>query len=330
MCGVICIASAFCPPFPGVRFPLLHYSPQHYLHTGHHACWSPFLSPFAQVTTHGGLLIPPPCSRTFLSSTLPPLLLPFTQAITGGDPLIPANSLSRPHPTILLPKYPPPFFMAQPFVEVDPVLALPPRSAAEAAGAAWATTALEGLVGPLTLAEGEAAGVRWAGGRRWVEVNIGLLGSVGDMKALGPSLVARLQPEEDVPGGEGSTPGSTPGGTCDVELEEGVLPSSAVVHLSPVPPSVAPEAALEAARQRAVAVADRLGLAGLVRISAFMHVDSGELVVMNVKTLPDLAADSPLYLQVGGGERRGLGMRWPSRCLVQRKDRASALGSKLL
>ena len=187
--------------------------------------------------------------------------------------------------------------MAQPFVEVDPVLALPPRSAAEAAGAAWATTALEGLVGPLTV---EEAGVRWAGGRRWVEVNIGLLGSVGDMKALGPSLVARLQPEEDVPGGEGSASGSTSGGTGGVELEEGILPSSAVVHLSPVPPSVAPEAALEAARQRAVAVADRLGLAGLVRISAFMHVDSGELVVMNVKTLPDLAADSPLYLQVRG------------------------------
>ena len=68
-----------------------------------------------------------------------------------------------------------------------------------------------------------------------------------------------------------------------------------------MPPSVAPEAALEAARQRAVAVADRLGLAGLVRISTFMHVDSGELVVMNVKTLSDLAADSPLYLQARGG-----------------------------
>lgn len=208
--------------------------------------------------------------------------------------------------------------MAQPFIESEPVYVVASEmgtrasSSAEAVSegsafpggsAAW-TTALESLVlSPEIEVEWAAAGVTGddeddeAQRRRWVEVSIGLLGGLGDMTPLGPSIPARLK---------------AAAATAEDEEEEGegagILRASEVVHLVPVPAAVATAAALEAARARAVVVADHLGLTGLVRIDAFMNVDSGELAVLGVETLPDLSAGSPLYAQVrrGGGMPRSI------------------------
>lgn len=48
-------------------------------------------------------------------------------------------------------------------------------------------------------------------------------------------------------------------------------------------------------------VADHLGLSGLVRLDAFMNVDSGELAVLAVEPTPDLSDGSPLYAQARRG-----------------------------
>ncbi|KXZ44478.1 hypothetical protein GPECTOR_67g318 [Gonium pectorale] len=71
-------------------------------------------------------------------------------------------------------------------------------------------------------------------------------------------------------------------------------PRSLVV---PPPPDVIPAAALQAACKRCEAVADRLGLRGLVQVEAFVAVDSGDLVVYDINAAPDLGPDSPIYRQ---------------------------------
>lgn len=206
------------------------------------------------------------------------------------DPLIPEGSLSWPQPAVPLPKYTPLFFMVQPYIESDPVYTSPASSSSSSmqqeqhdegsVGACW--TALESLVAPPEVV------VDWAGETRWVEVSIGLLGSLGNMQALGPSIAARLPPSVKAAGVGDNGPSLSP-----------PIPSaSEVVHLSPIPPAVASASALDAARERAVAIADHLGLSGLARVDAFMHADTGELVVLEVDVLPDLSAGSPLYVQV--------------------------------
>jgi hypothetical protein len=48
----------------------------------------------------------------------------------------------------------------------------------------------------------------------------------------------------------------------------------------------------------AVALADGLGLRSLAAVDGFVNVDSGELVVLDVQQLPDLADGSPILQQV--------------------------------
>jgi hypothetical protein len=250
--------------------------------------------------------------------------LSSSQAIASGSPLIPADSLSLPHPVIHLPKHIPTIVMAQPFIEAHPVFVVAPvdpssvKAEAEAeAGegpsfpggpAAW-TTALESLVVPSEIeVEWASAGITEddddgdAQRRRWVEVSIGLLGSLGDMTPLGPSVSARLKAEGPSTGQAGEAEADEDGGGV------GTLHPSEVVHLVPVPRAVASAAALDAARARAVIVADHLGLSGLVRLDAFMNVDSGELAVLAVEPVPDLSDRSPLYAQARRGWGWGEGM----------------------
>ena len=72
-----------------------------------------------------------------------------------------------------------------------------------------------------------------------------------------------------------------------------------VVHLASIPESIAKPEALNKARERAVDVADWLGVSGLAQLDGYMHVDSGELIVSGLDLAPDLSAASPLYAQVG-------------------------------
>eukprot|EP00951_Prasinocladus_malaysianus_P017710 scaffold140037_cov32-Prasinocladus_malaysianus.AAC.1 len=55
--------------------------------------------------------------------------------------------------------------------------------------------------------------------------------------------------------------------------------------------------ALSAARQRCELIADVLGLSGVARVDAFMHADTGELVVIEVRSLAAVSALHPLPVQ---------------------------------
>ena len=88
--------------------------------------------------------------------------------------------------------------------------------------------------------------------------------------------------------------------------------------LTPPPPSLVSEEAVNSARVRLEMVADRLGLSGAAEVSAYMHCETGELAVSDVNTLPDLGPGALIFRQVrlvGGGLGEG-GERFRLRSLL--------------
>jgi D-alanine--D-alanine ligase len=123
--------------------------------------------------------------------------------------------------------------------------------------------------------------LRWAEKRDtgWVEVTVAVVGPKGAMRALNPSITVvrqgRLSLEEKFMGGTGINITPPPG------------PPLGRVRAG----------AIRAAKARIVRVADVLGLAGYGRIDAFMHRDTGEIIVIEANTLPGLTPSTVFFQQ---------------------------------
>jgi hypothetical protein len=121
----------------------------------------------------------------------------------------------------------------------------------------------------------------WGGERDtgWVEVTVGVLGREGEMRALNPSITVA---EHKV-----------------LSVQEKFM-SGTGINLTPPPgpPTgrVLPDA-VEQARSHVERVAAALGLAGYARIDAFMHRESGDIIVIEVNTLPALTPATVIYHQ---------------------------------
>jgi hypothetical protein len=74
---------------------------------------------------------------------------------------------------------------------------------------------------------------------------------------------------------------------------------------------VVPAEVLAGAAARAELVADRLGLAGLAAIDAFMNADTAELIVLEADPVPSLAPASDLLQQVLRASRCGAQLGGP-------------------
>ncbi|HEX4109989.1 MAG TPA: ATP-grasp domain-containing protein [Solirubrobacteraceae bacterium] len=130
-------------------------------------------------------------------------------------------------------------------------------------------------------ATGRPAWLEWARecDTGWVEVTVGVLGHADHMHALNPSItVARdgvLSVEEKFMGGTG-------------------------VNITPPPQApdgrIAP-GAIDAVKAHIERVANALGLEGYARVDAFMQRDSGEIIVIEVNTLPGLTPATVLFHQ---------------------------------
>ncbi|MGF7238768.1 MAG: hypothetical protein ACQSGP_27990 [Frankia sp.] len=128
---------------------------------------------------------------------------------------------------------------------------------------------------------GEPARLAWAVERDtgWVEITVGVLGRRGAMRALAPSVtIARkgvLSIEEKFMGGTGVN-----------------------ITPPPAPPlGRAQPTAVERARASVAQVANRIGMAGYGRIDAFMHRETGEIIVIEANALPGLTPATVLYHQ---------------------------------
>jgi D-alanine-D-alanine ligase-like ATP-grasp enzyme len=113
----------------------------------------------------------------------------------------------------------------------------------------------------------------------WVEVTVGVLGKKGSMTAMNPSITVAsrgiLSLEEKFMGGTGVN-----------------------ITPPPAPPlgKVRPEA-VRMAKERIARVANALGMAGYGRIDAFMHRETGEVIIIEANSLPGLTPATVFYHQ---------------------------------
>ena len=116
----------------------------------------------------------------------------------------------------------------------------------------------------------------WKGSSRWVEVTAGVLGPQGCMTSLTPSITVAastvLSLEEKFQGGTG-------------------------INLTPPPETIVSPAVLAQAQRRIRRVANHLGLHGFARLDLFLHVDTGEIIVIEANTVPGMTPSTVLYHQ---------------------------------
>jgi D-alanine-D-alanine ligase-like ATP-grasp enzyme len=119
--------------------------------------------------------------------------------------------------------------------------------------------------------------LRLNGDSRWIEVTVGLIGKQGQMKALQPSVTVReygsiLTLEEKFQGGTG-------------------------INLTPPPSEIVSGAAMKTAQMKLELTAASLGLSGFARIDAFLHVDTAEMIIIEVNAIPGLTPSTVLFQQ---------------------------------
>lgn len=128
--------------------------------------------------------------------------------------------------------------------------------------------------------------LKWKRKKGWIEVTVGVLEEKGKLHALSPSLTVAegevLSVEEKFQGGTG-------------------------VNMTPPPISLVKPEILKKVKQRIEKVAQRLGIQGYCRIDTFMHVDTGDIIVLEANTMPALTPSTVLFHQ-GLAEAKPL---WP-------------------
>lgn len=122
-----------------------------------------------------------------------------------------------------------------------------------------------------------ARGLMWEGRSRWVEITVGVIGKRGSMHSLSPSLTVKesgdiLSLEEKFQGGTG-------------------------INLTPPPVSIMSNEALTRCKQNIELIANTLQLEGFSRIDAFVNVDSGEVLIIEVNTVPGMTPSTVLIHQ---------------------------------
>ncbi|KAK3029514.1 hypothetical protein RJ639_037535 [Escallonia herrerae] len=117
----------------------------------------------------------------------------------------------------------------------------------------------------------------WEGRSRWVEITVGVIGTRGSMRSLTPSITVKesgdiLSLEEKFQGGTG-------------------------INLTPPPSPIISNEALLRCKQRIELIANTLQLEGFSRIDAFVNADSGEVLIIEVNTVPGMTPSTVLIHQ---------------------------------
>ncbi|KAK6118223.1 hypothetical protein DH2020_048009 [Rehmannia glutinosa] len=127
------------------------------------------------------------------------------------------------------------------------------------------------------LSSGNTHDLLWKGNSRWVEITVGVIGKRGSMRSLTPSITVKesgdiLSLEEKFQGGTG-------------------------INLTPPPLSIISNEALEKCKKHIELIANTLQLEGFSRIDAFVNVDSGEVLIIEVNTVPGMTPSTVLIHQ---------------------------------
>lgn len=110
----------------------------------------------------------------------------------------------------------------------------------------------------------------------WIEITVGVVEVSGALRALNPSITIAegevLTVEEKFQGGTG-------------------------VNITPPPTAIVKSETLQKIKNRIERVAERIGIRGYARIDAFTHVDTGDLFIIEINTLPGLTPSTVFYHQ---------------------------------
>jgi len=110
----------------------------------------------------------------------------------------------------------------------------------------------------------------------WIEITIGVLQEKEKIHALSPSITIAegevLSVEEKFQGGTG-------------------------VNLTPPPREIMRSSVVEKIRERIALLAEKMGIEGYARIDAFARIKTGELLIIEINTLPGLTPSTVLYHQ---------------------------------
>nr|CAB3455374.1 unnamed protein product [Digitaria exilis] len=127
------------------------------------------------------------------------------------------------------------------------------------------------------LENGSARHLVWKGENDWLEITVGVVGKRGEMHSLNPSITVKesgdiLSLEEKFQGGTG-------------------------INLTPPPVTIMSEDALQRCKKSIEIMANTLGLEGFSRIDAFVNVRSGEVLLIEVNTVPGMTPSTVLIHQ---------------------------------
>ena len=118
--------------------------------------------------------------------------------------------------------------------------------------------------------------LKWKRKDGWIEVTVGVLEEKGNVRALSPSLTvaegAVLSVEEKFQGGTG-------------------------INITPPSEELVSPAILKKVKKSTEIVAEKLGLGGYARVDMFMHVDNGDVIVIEANTTPALTPSTVLFHQ---------------------------------
>lgn len=110
----------------------------------------------------------------------------------------------------------------------------------------------------------------------WIEMTIGVLERKGKIKALNPSITVAegnvLAIEEKFQGGTG-------------------------INITPPPSRLMKSKLLEKVKDSITHLAEKMGLRGYSRFDVFTHLKTGQLLIIEINTLPGLTASTVLYHQ---------------------------------
>lgn len=116
----------------------------------------------------------------------------------------------------------------------------------------------------------------WNKKTNWIEVTVGVVGHAKKLHALSPSLTVShshvLSLEEKFQGGTG-------------------------VNITPPPQPYVTKKAIENAKRYIEISANALGIEGYARLDAFMHTQTGDIIVIEANTLPALTPSTVIFHQ---------------------------------
>ncbi|KAI7845525.1 hypothetical protein COHA_000948 [Chlorella ohadii] len=252
-------------------------------------------------------------------------LMIYVKAVQEWAEAIPGALLDSDSADVPMPLPPPTAFVVEPFVTTEPVQLVrgadgslvPPPPGAQTYPDAAVPGSLE-------------SSLHWLwGGNQWMRVDAVVLGETGRMRCLGPTVRVQQMQEEPLAAAPGSAAAAlqraqqlaleAAAAEAEDEEEAGALRAAAAdvaaaaaaadaaaaplrrqvgsFDLTPPPACLALPEAVRSARVRMEIVADRLALRGVAEISAYMHYETGELVVVDVCTLPDLSPAGLVFKQ---------------------------------